>query len=526
MAVNQGQSYRLAEVVASLSLATDLGIGQPTEHALRACLLAMRLAERLGLSEQDRADLYYVALLRSTGCTATAHQLAAAVGDEIAFYTQFASVNYVLPNDLFGPLVRYLGQLQPWTRRAKTLASFVAAMPRMNPQDRITSHCEVAQQMAQRLGFDQRMGELLFQTFERWDGRGMPRGLKGEAIDRVVRIVHLAEDATGFHRLGGVDAAVTMIRRGQGKAHDPALVAAFCQDAAVLVAGFDAPSLWEVSLDAEPTPWRRLSAADLETAARAIADFADLKSPYLVDHSTGVAELAAAAAQRCGLPESDVRATRQAGLLHDLGRTAIPNNIWDKAGPLTNGEWERVRLHPYYTERILARASPFATLGALASLHHERLDGSGYHRGLPGTLQPLTARLLAAADVYHAMTEPRPHRARRSLDEAASTTRAEANAGRLDPEAVDAVLAAAGHASQPTRRVWPAKLTDREVDVLRLIARGATTRAIAQALVIADKTADHHIQHIYNKIGVSTRAGATFFAMQHGLVGDDGSASK
>jgi HD-GYP domain-containing protein (c-di-GMP phosphodiesterase class II) len=526
LGANREQSYRLAEVVASLSLATDLGTGQATEHALRACLLAVRLAERVRLSEKDLADLYYVALLRSTGCTATAHQLAAAVGDEIGFYAQFPSVNYVLPGELFGPLFRYLGQIQPWTRRAKTLASFVSAMPRMSPQVRITSHCEVAQQVARRFGFEQRVGDLLLQTFERWDGRGMPRGLKGEAIDQVVRIVHLAEDAAGFHHLGGIDAAISVVRRGDGKAHDPALVATFCHDTDKLVEGLDAPSLWDAALDAEPAPRRYLSPTEIETAARAIADFADLKSPYLVGHSTGVADLAAAAAQRCGLSDDDVRATRQAGLLHDLGRTAISNGIWDKPGPLTNGEWERVRLHPYYTERILARATPFVALGALASLHHERLDGTGYHRGVPGSLQPMTARLLAAADVYHAMTEPRPHRVKRPPEEAEAALRVEARAGRLDPGAVDAVLAAAGHAIEPTRRAWPAKLTDREVEVLRLIARGASTHAIAQTLVISDKTADHHIQHIYNKIGVSTRAAATFFAMQHDLVGVAGTAAR
>jgi hypothetical protein len=200
---NQEEPYRLAEVVASLSLATDLGTGQATEHALRACLLAVRLAERVGLSDKDLVDLYYVALLRSTGCTATAHDLAAAVGDDVGFYAQFASVNYVLPGELFGPLFRYLAQIQPWTRRAQTLATFVTSMPRLSPQVRITSHCEVAQRVAERLGLDRRVGDLLFQTFERWDGRGMPRGLKGEAIDPIVRIVHLAEDAASLHRLGG-----------------------------------------------------------------------------------------------------------------------------------------------------------------------------------------------------------------------------------------------------------------------------------------------------------------------------------
>ena len=209
---------------------------------------------------------------------------------------------------------------------------------------------------------------------------------------------------------------------------------------------------------------------------------------------------------------------RRAACVHDLGRVGVSAAIWDKAGPLRSGEWEQVRLHPYYTERVLARSRILSPLGALAALHHERLDGSGYHGGLPATMLPLTARILAAADAYHAMTEPRSHRPALTPEAAAEEARREVRAGRLDGEAVSAVLAVAGHRVRPASREWAAGLSEREVEVLRLVARGHSNRQTAQSLVIAEKTVGHHIQHIYAKIGVSTRAAATLFAMQHDLL--------
>ncbi|MBI5828836.1 MAG: HD domain-containing protein, partial [Chloroflexi bacterium] len=228
---------------------------------------------------------------------------------------------------------------------------------------------------------------------------------------------------------------------------------------------------------------------------------------------------AAAAARHCDLPESDVVSVRQAAYLHDLGQVGVSTLLWNKPGALTDGEWESVRLHPYYTERILSRAKPLAQLGAIGAAHHERLDGSGYPRRLPASMLSPLARILAAADAYHAMTEPRPHRPALSPDAAAETLRAEVRAGRLDGEAANAVLAA-GHRATPARRAWVAGLTDREVEVLRLVARGLSNREIAQRLSISPHTAGHHIRHIYDKIDVSTRAAATLFTMHHNLLHD------
>jgi HD-GYP domain-containing protein (c-di-GMP phosphodiesterase class II) len=208
-------------------------------------------------------------------------------------------------------------------------------------------------------------------------------------------------------------------------------------------------------------------------------------------------------------------AVRRTALVHDLGRVAVPARIWEKTDPLTVDDWEQVRLHAYHTERVLAQSPFLARLIAIAGHHHERLDGSGYHRGVgASSLDPL-ARLLAAADAYHAMTEPRPHRAALSPRDAAEILVEEAGAGRLASEAVAAVLGAAGHRSPSIER--PAALTEREIQVVALLARGLQTKQIAHELGISAKTADFHIQNAYRKMGVSTRAGATLFAMQHGL---------
>jgi len=266
----------------------------------------------------------------------------------------------------------------------------------------------------------------------------------------------------------------------------------------------------------EPGPRRYLTASQFDAACEAIADFTDIKSPYLLGHSTGVARLASGAARRSGLPEAEVSMVRRVGLLHDIGRVAVSAGIWGKPGSLSDPEWEKVRLHPYYTERILARPQALADLGAVASLHHERLDGSGYHRGLR-TLPP-AARLLAAADVYQALIEPRPYRPPRTPEQAADELNREVRAGRLDREAVHNVLLTAGHSVGRTRRDMVAGLSEREVEVLRLVARGLSIKEIAHQLIIAPKTVDNHIQHIYAKIGVTTRAGATLFAMENHLL--------
>jgi putative nucleotidyltransferase with HDIG domain len=341
--------------------------------------------------------------------------------------------------------------------------------------------------------------------------------VQGEAILRSARIVQVAEEAEVFARIGGVEGAVAEVGKRSGSAYDPLVAECFRAHADALFAGLEVPSAWQAALAAEPGPPVWLPEEQVDGYLGAIAHFVDLKSPFAAGHSTGVAALAADAAAQMGLPEAEVATVRRAGLLHDVGRASVPNRIWEKPGPLTDAEWEHVRLHPYYAERLLGRSDALASVAALAGLHHERLDGSGYYRGLPATLLSPAARVLAAADTYHAMLEPRPYRAPLAPEGAVDALRREVSAGRLDGAAVAAVLRAAGHRVR-RRREWPAGLSSREVEVLRLLARGLSNRAVAHQLVLSEATVAAHIRHVYDKIGVTTRAAATLFAMQHGLL--------
>ncbi len=510
---------RLAELMAALSLATDLGMGQPLEWALCACVLAVRLGDALGFSEEELREIYYQALLRYIGCNAETHMLAALEGDEIALRTDFATIDNGNLAQVIGLMTRHIRQANAGASRLE-LAQVIVRNLLLSARDTpgfFSGHCEVAQRLAARMGFGERIVHALGQLYARWDGKGIP-ALKGEAIAPAVRVVTLAQDAITFHRLGGVDAALAVARRRKGGAYDPAMVEQFCRAAPTLLAGLEDEPSWQAVLAIEPGPRLYLTEAQLDTACQAIADFADIKSPYTLGHSTGVAALAADAARRCGLPADDAIAIRRAGLLHDIGRVGISAGIWGKPGPLSSREWEQVRLHPYHTERILARPTALARLGGLAALHHERLDGSGYHRAAPASILTPSARILAAADAYRAMTELRPHRPACAAEDAAAELRREVLAGRLDPDATAGVLAAAGHPAHTGRRALVAGLSTREIEVLRLLARGHSIKQIAATLTISSKTADNHIQHIYAKIGANTRAGATLFAMESDLL--------
>jgi HD-GYP domain-containing protein (c-di-GMP phosphodiesterase class II) len=383
------------------------------------------------------------------------------------------------------------------------VARGLLALPRLT-QESFAGHCEVAQRLASRLGLDESLIVCLGQLYERWDGKGLPRGLKGEEVATAVLLVTLAQDSVVWARIGGPDAAVATVRN--------------CEEAPTILAGLDQEPTWESVLALEPGGRGYLTSEEFDRACEAMADFADIKSPYTLGHSPGVAALAAGAGRRYGLAEADVPTLRRAGLLHDIGHVGISAGIWGKEGALSEREWEQVRLHVYYTDRVLARPEPLRRIGALASQHHERLDGSGYHRAISGQAISPSARILAAADAYHAMTEPRPHRLALSPEEAAQELRREVRAGRLDGEAVHAVLAEAGHRVSPARRERPAGLSKREVEVLRFLARGLSNRDMAEQLYLSPDTVKHHIQHIYNKTGLSTRAGATLFAMENSLL--------
>ena len=510
---------RLAELMAALSLATDLGMGQPMEFALSSCILAVRLAEKRGYSDEALREVYYQALLRYIGCNAETDWLASIVGDEQRLRSEFARIDHANISEVLNRFVGAILQGNAGDSRlnlARAIGRGLLASSHIKPM--FAGHCEVAQRLAERFGFDKNVIYGLGQLYERWDGKGSPRGMKGESIAPAVLVVTLAQDMVLFHRLGGVEAALNVARQRKGSAYAPPLVEVFCSHAEELCRDLDQDPSWNEVLELEPGSKETLTEEQFDNACRAFADFVDIKSTYTLTHSSGVADLAAEAARLSGLPALDVTSIWRAALVKEIGRTGISSSIWEKPASLTDREWERVRLHTYYAERIFAHTPVLAKLGALASLHHERLDGSGYHRGLPLASQSLAARILSTADVYHALTEIRPYRPAFEPEAALRELKAQARAGKLDSDAVNYVLSAAGHRVGKVHKEMIAGLSEREVEVLRLLSHGLTIKQMAAELVISEKTVDSHIQHIYNKIGVSTRAGATMFAMEHQLL--------
>jgi HD-GYP domain-containing protein (c-di-GMP phosphodiesterase class II) len=510
---------RLAEILAALSLGIDLGFGQPMEHVLRQCLIAMRLGERVGLDEQERATVYYTALLVDVGCHTDAHEQAKWFGDDIAIKAD----KYV--HGLHGvrsaaATLRRLGAGHTLRQRFRLGLEFAVSGHR-DLDEMISHHAAMAAALARELGLSPDVQDALRGAYEQWDGRGWPGERRGEAVPTAARVAQIAEHTEVAHRVGGLAAVRALAARQRGRQFDPDLADALVADAELIFAGLDEVGAWSAVIEAEPALAVALPAERVDAVLRAVADFVDLKSPTMLGHARATAGLVAHAARAAGHPPAEVRRVEHAALVLGLGRLGVSNAIWDKPGPLGTGERERVRLHPLVTERMVRQSPGLARAGALAAQARERLDGTGYPRGLDGTTITPLGRLLGAADAYQAMREPRPHRPARTADDAARELCAEVTAGRLDRDAVSAVLAAAGH-RMTRRRDGPAGLTAREVEVLRLLARGRSNRQIAAVLTISPKTVGNHVEHIYAKIGASTRAMAGLFAVQQGLLPEDG----
>jgi HD-GYP domain-containing protein (c-di-GMP phosphodiesterase class II) len=506
---------RLADLLAALSVATDLGMGHEPEKAVRSCLLATELARSCGLPEPRVRDVYYTSMLLHLGCTASAHELTWMTGDDRRFLAVAESTDETTLRgtlQLLATVGRGTGR-----QRGRYVGRMVAGGAEAG-QAIVRSTCEVGSRMAERLRLGDAVRSSLLDSTEVWDGSSGAFGRRGQEIALPARFALLAAQAVLADGAGGPDAAVAIVRERAGHWFDPDLAAAFCAAGRDRMRELAAIDVWDAVLAVEPVPHRCIPPSRVDEVARVFADMVDLKTPSTLGHSAGVAHLAAAAGERLGFAPDRVVALRRAGLLHDLGRVAVSNAVWERDRALTTAQWEQVRLHPYQTERILSRSVVLSDLARVAAMHHERQDGSGYHQRASGSAIPPEARVLAAADAFQAMTQPRPHRAALPPEQAARHLEAEVTAGRFDVACARAVIEAAGQ--RPARRTtaWPAGLTDREVEVLRLLASGHSNREIAGRLVISPRTAEHHVQHIYGKIGGSTRAAAALFAMEQGLV--------
>ncbi len=507
------QLPRRVEVLASLSVAIDLGLGQPAEHMLRSAVIACRLAERLGLSRQQVSTTYYSTLVMWIGCHADSQEYSRWFGDDIAVRREAYLVDWAgLPYLRF--LLGNIAKGEPVGRRARVLTTLLRDA-RGQLATMIHSHCTSAAALARHLGFGEDVERSLAFTFERYDGQGLPRGVSGEAIPVEMRIASLADIAEVHHRLYGVDGAVAMARSRRGGQFAPEVVDAFTADPDSLIPAPD-EDLWSCALALAPDAEIRLDAAGLDALVCAIGDFVDLKCPFTLGHSRNVASLAHAAAQVLDLAAAETSTVRLAGHLHDVGRIGVSNLAWSKPQKLSEAEWERVRMHPYFTERVLSRIPALHGVAVVARSHHEHLDGSGYPLGLRAQALGRPERLLAAAVAYRSGLEPRPYREALTPEGAAARLTARVAAGALDGGCVEAVLVAAGQGPRRVRR--DDALTARETEVLGLVARGMSNRAIADRLVLSEKTVRNHVERTYTKIGVTNRVGASLFALQRGLV--------
>lgn len=510
---------RMAEVLAAFSFATDLGTGKSMGHALRACYLGMTMARELRLSTSQQAELYYSFLLMHSGCAALSLAMAPVIkGDELAAIGDITLRDETNLLEMLGWMRRNVSPDAPLPTRTLNL---IRALVHGPDDGDVRGVCEVAVRVAQRLNMSQGVQNAVRHYLERWDGKG-PFGLQGNAIPLNARLIHMAVKADACNLAYGHHAAETMAIEQKGKIFDPQVVDVFLSVTKQprLWETLAKHDLWEVVLDLEPdSSYRYMDEANLDNVALAAADFVDLKSPSTVNHSRETAHFAASIACRMDLPPAEIVTIRRAALVHDLGHLALPGHILLNQDQLSEVDKEKLRLHPYYTERVLSRVPALAPIAIIAGMHHERMNGSGYYRGLSGGELPVGACILALADDFQERLGASSSRL--DIDPKDILKAMQPEVGPLfSPDCFAALAEELGVAApKPNRRgKWPAGLTDREVEVLQQVVKGDTNRQIAQELVISERTVAQHLEHIYDKIGISSRAAAVFFAMEHELI--------
>lgn len=504
---------RVVEVLAAVSLTTDIASGVTFEKGLRTCAVATAFGRELKLPADELSAVFHAALVRAIGCTSHASENADEFDDDIAFQAWLKELD--LGDEAM--LSRQLARFGAWApgRQAAMTKFFLDNAP-VTGTEAWRSSCEVGRAVGPMLGLPDAAVVALDHVYERWDGRGIPGLAQQGDLPLTARIIHVAEQAVLAHAQGGPPAAVAEVRRRAGGHLDPDLASAFGRDAEAALAPLAEPDILTAVVAAEPGTISLAGPDAMRRMCQALACVVDLKGRYLLGHSHHVAAVAARAAQVAGLGAERAVQLETAGLLHDIGRAGVPSSVWDRPGPLSTAAWEQVRLHTYWTSRVLERCPALASLAPLAASHHERLDGSGYHRAVRAADLPFEARLLAAADALCELTEPRPARPPLPLPVAAHELAGQARSGGLDADAVAAVVEAAG-LPRP-RGARPHDLTEREVDVLRLAARGLTNHEIGTELSVSARTVGNHLAHIYDKIGRRTRAGAAVYAIEAGLL--------
>jgi HD-GYP domain-containing protein (c-di-GMP phosphodiesterase class II) len=512
----------LAELLCALSFATGLGFGGHMEHGLRSASLGLQIADELKLASEEREAIFYGALLKDVACTACSAGIAVFLPENEQI--SLSDVILVDPSrfsDMLGWMSKYFRLDAHFPQRMAKLLSFLVQCGTV-ARETMRSHCEIAELFARHLDFPDYVQLALRFQWERWDGKGMAYQLKGPAIPRSSRVLHLAQVLELMYHFGGPAAAQSIARDKRATRFDPEGVDAFLALAqrADFWSTFEEQSTQEMLLTRRPSTLADRSPIDQsERVCEALADFIDIKTRETWHHSRAVADVAVEIGSTLGLNANELSRLRCAALVHDLGKVAVPVDILVKGGRRSSSEWETYRLHPYYTQRILERVNALQDLAHAAAAHHEWINGQGYHRQLCGEQIPLYGRVLAVANAYARLVQQQEHRE----DSSGALRQMRSRIGvQFDPMCFEALVSSAavqGDLGITTYRPRRAdNLTRREVEVLRLLAHGCNTPQIARRLDISRKTVEHHLTHVYAKIGVTCRTAAAVYAVQHGLV--------
>ena len=507
---------RLAEVLGRLSLAFDIANDYPPGKAVRSTVLAVELGARAGASLEELRDTYWVTLLAYLGGTGFAHEQGLiGAGDDRAVRSAMSMFSVDNPLRSARGVLERLAPKSSLAQRLRIFGSIVTDHDHVEQFHRTI--CDASTQLTEIVGAGPRIMDALAQLCERWDGRGAPSQVQGDAMVLPMRLHQIGHIVEIAHHRDGRASAAAVVRRRAGRHFDPRLASVLLEAQTPLFDALEDPRVFERFIDLEPAPIEWADERRIDDVAHALAIFTDLKSPIFMLHSTGVAALAQRAAGELGFGVEEIRTLRLAALLHDVGRVSVPNGVWTHPGALDWSAWERVRLHPYYTGRILGPIPALASVAEIATAAHERLDGSGYPQHRAAQSLSLPARVLAAADMAFAMSEDRPYRAALSSDAISRELVAEVTAGRLDGRAVDAVLASLG---LPDRVPQPSPsygLSERELEVSQLLARGKSNKEIGGLLHISPRTVQIHVARIFDKLGVRSRAGAAIWLIEHDL---------
>ncbi|MEX3896752.1 HD domain-containing phosphohydrolase [Paraburkholderia sp. BR10954] len=487
---DDGFAIRVFDAVKALAFIGDLSMGQPTDHSSRTAWLAARLAHASGLDESSRTAAVEASLLRWSGCTANASGFTDVLGDDVAGREAMLA----LRPDWAGPL--------------EALGGVSVAL---TPLTQI--HCEVSSEVARIMGLERETEAPLRHIFEKWDGSGMPDRLAGAAVPDAVFVVWLAGDLEIFSRVYGLERALKSIAHQANARYPQRLAMIVIAQASQWLDALEHTEAARADNELMTPQMRQTTSAEL------IADVIDLKLPWMTGFSRAVAATAATCCERLALDAAAQDRLYCAGLIHGIGRAAVPNALWQSAGRLSASAWEKVRLVPYWTARAGKQTGALAQVAELASYAYERLDGSGYFRGVSGEALTLEARILAASVAWVALRSLRPWRDAMPADEGEKVLRAEADQGRFDSDVVDALIVSRPTSHGATRsRQQAASLSARETDVLRAISLGASNKEIARELALSPSTVRTHVESVFRKLGCSTRAAATLKGSTMGLL--------